>query len=207
MKPKRTARELITESTVELLRTRDVAKITVKDIAQNCGISTQTFYNHFRDKYQVVARYYTDSMAPYVACTLEEWCERKARLFTDETQLYARAFSYLGQNSLAETLVNFDRQKYLLHVKPEILGDSVRLRMVHQGIVCAIYSQFGLFHEMAAGSMDVTEEELFARYGSIFEVVQEWMPQILVESLQNEVNCQEAYWDSALEMIIARSAG
>ncbi len=204
MKPKRTARELITESTIELLRSRDIAKITVRDIVRNCGISTQAFYNHFCDKYQVIARYYTDSVAPYVACTLEEWYRQKARLFMSETQLYARAFSYSGQNSLTQTLINFDQQKYLLHVKPEILGDPAQLHMVRQGIICMIYGQFGLFYETAVGSMDVTAEEFSARYGSISEIIREWMPQILVRSLQNQINCQEAYWDSALETIVVR---
>ena len=44
----------IFESLRELAKNSPIDKITVKDIAKHAGITTQTFYNHFPDKYEVV---------------------------------------------------------------------------------------------------------------------------------------------------------
>lgn len=44
----------IAESIKELMKKKNLAKITVSDIVQNCGLNRQTFYYHFRDKYDLV---------------------------------------------------------------------------------------------------------------------------------------------------------
>ena len=38
----------------ELSQKETVDKITVKEIASNCGLTSQTFYNHFSDKYDMI---------------------------------------------------------------------------------------------------------------------------------------------------------
>ncbi len=50
-----TTKELLGESLRELANRRSLDKITVKEIAQNCGITSATFYNHFKDKYELIA--------------------------------------------------------------------------------------------------------------------------------------------------------
>ena len=40
---------IISDMLLELARGRDIDKITVKDIAESCGITRQTFYYHFHD--------------------------------------------------------------------------------------------------------------------------------------------------------------
>lgn len=42
------------DSLLELARKKSIDKITVKQIAENCGVTSQTFYNHFSDKYEMV---------------------------------------------------------------------------------------------------------------------------------------------------------
>lgn len=53
--------KLIAESLLKLNNTHSVKKITVKMILNDCGVSRQTFYNHFKDKndliYYVYKRY------------------------------------------------------------------------------------------------------------------------------------------------------
>ena len=48
---------------MELAAKRTVDKITVRDIVDNCGYSTATFYRQFKDKYDLVAWYYTSGIA------------------------------------------------------------------------------------------------------------------------------------------------
>ena len=55
---RKTAREILADSFRELAETRSVDKITVRDITDNCGYSTATFYRQFKDKYDLIAWQY-----------------------------------------------------------------------------------------------------------------------------------------------------
>ncbi|MBQ7704706.1 MAG: TetR family transcriptional regulator [Selenomonadaceae bacterium] len=49
-----TTKEVIAESLKELSASKPIGKITIKDIVQNCGLTSKTFYNHFQDKYNLI---------------------------------------------------------------------------------------------------------------------------------------------------------
>ena len=51
---KRTSKEILSEALLELSSTTPVDKITVKQIVEASGLSLQTFYNHFKDKYELI---------------------------------------------------------------------------------------------------------------------------------------------------------
>ena len=51
---KLTTSQLLANSLLELSANKDVDKITIKEIVENCGLSSQTFYNHFADKYALM---------------------------------------------------------------------------------------------------------------------------------------------------------
>ena len=46
-------KEAIVESFIKLLNQRPLDQITVKDIAEDCGVSRRTFYYYFQDIYQL----------------------------------------------------------------------------------------------------------------------------------------------------------
>ena len=48
------AKERLENAFWELLAERNYHKITVTDIAEDCGINRMTFYYHFRDIYDLV---------------------------------------------------------------------------------------------------------------------------------------------------------
>ncbi len=54
-----TTKELFAESLKELSALKPVDKITIREIAQNCGFTSKTFYNHFRDKYELIEWIYS----------------------------------------------------------------------------------------------------------------------------------------------------
>lgn len=47
-------RMLMANSLSELTKNISLAKITVQDIVDNCGLARQTFYNHFKDKRELI---------------------------------------------------------------------------------------------------------------------------------------------------------
>ena len=56
---RKTAKQILAESFRELAKEKNIDKITVKDITENCGYSTATFYRQFKDKYDLIAWAYT----------------------------------------------------------------------------------------------------------------------------------------------------
>ena len=51
---KKDTKELLNDSFAEIAKTKAIDKITVREISENAGVTTQTFYNHFSDKYDLV---------------------------------------------------------------------------------------------------------------------------------------------------------
>ena len=55
-------KEKILQSFREIARDCPIDKITVKQIAEKSGVTTQTFYNHFADKYDLVTWAYKERL-------------------------------------------------------------------------------------------------------------------------------------------------
>ena len=51
----------LAQSLKKLLSTRKLDKITVKDIAEDCGVNRQTFYYYFRDIYDLLEWNFCDA--------------------------------------------------------------------------------------------------------------------------------------------------
>ena len=58
---KRTSKEIFAETMLELAERMPVNKITLKQLVAESGLSTKTFYNHFKDKYELMI-YIVNSM-------------------------------------------------------------------------------------------------------------------------------------------------
>ena len=54
-------KEIFARSLKKLSAKKSVEKITVKDIVNDCRLTKTTFYNHFRDKYDLAAWIYSTS--------------------------------------------------------------------------------------------------------------------------------------------------
>ena len=54
-------KEIFARSLKKLSAKKSVEKISVKDIVNDCGLTKTTFYNHFRDKYDLAAWIYSTS--------------------------------------------------------------------------------------------------------------------------------------------------
>ena len=48
------AKHDLAEALCQLLETKTLEKITVKDIVARCGVNRQTFYYHFHDVYDLM---------------------------------------------------------------------------------------------------------------------------------------------------------
>lgn len=64
---RKTAKEILAEAFREVAAGKSIDRITVRDITENCGYSTATFYRHFRDKYDLIAWVYAQGVAQIMA--------------------------------------------------------------------------------------------------------------------------------------------
>lgn len=94
---------LLAESIRELMRTKKFARITVDEICDKAGISRRNFYNHFLDKYDLIAWTYD-----YYFCQMVRrrddfnFMDYLPQICSDLYQdmpLYLNAFDTEGQNS------------------------------------------------------------------------------------------------------------
>ena len=53
-----TTKDLLAESLKDLAQIKPVDKITIKELTKNCGLTSPTFYNHFCDKFELMAWIY-----------------------------------------------------------------------------------------------------------------------------------------------------
>ena len=107
---KKTVKELLGESVHELAKKSDLDKVTVKQIAENCRISTVTFYKYFRDKYDLIAWIYTYQMEEIFADFddgMISWAQTLTALFSivqEDKSFYGNANkNVVGQNGFSES--------------------------------------------------------------------------------------------------------
>lgn len=60
---RKTTKEILAESFMELAAKKNADKITIQEIVDNCGYSPATFYRNFKDKYDMIAWKYARGVA------------------------------------------------------------------------------------------------------------------------------------------------
>ncbi|MBR1565195.1 MAG: TetR family transcriptional regulator [Oscillospiraceae bacterium] len=71
---KRTSKETFGDALLVLARSEDLERITVKQIVEQSGLSLQTFYNHFRDKEDLVAWMHREGSEQALNSLVEKHC-------------------------------------------------------------------------------------------------------------------------------------
>ena len=109
MQSKTTTKDLIARSLVRLAATKSLDKITIQEIAADSGLTKTTFYNHFRDKYDLIAWSYAEPMRKI-----------KDRIGREDYTLHDAILDtlrYLSENRkfILNALKNSSGQNYFLH--------------------------------------------------------------------------------------------
>ena len=91
----------------ECMRQQPVDSITVTNIAEKCGVTRQTFYRNFLDKYDLINWYFGKLLERSFehmgsGRTIAEGLERKFEYIRKERVFFAAAFRADGTNSLKE---------------------------------------------------------------------------------------------------------
>ena len=91
----------------ECMKTTPVDAITVRQITERCGVTRQTFYRNFLDKYDLINWYFDKLLARSFehmgrGTTVLDSLEKKFTYIQEEKTFFAAAFRYDRQNSLRE---------------------------------------------------------------------------------------------------------
>ena len=111
-------KRLLSEAVLEICNEKPLAKLTVQDILEKTGACRQTFYNHFRDKNDLITWTYcnyvigdfcsedmSDGFYNFL-CRAHEHCVKYK-------SFYAQAVALKGQNCLREHIFEQNFRNYL----------------------------------------------------------------------------------------------
>ena len=91
----------------ECMKSASVENITVRQIAEQCGLTRQTFYRNFLDKYDLINWYFDKLLLKSFehmgqGKTAYDALVKKFTYIQEEQTFFAAAFRYDSQNSLRE---------------------------------------------------------------------------------------------------------
>lgn len=95
----------LADSMKKLMSERPMKKINISDIVEGCNMNRQSFYYHFKDKYDLVNWiYYTEFVVTIKGLTISVWevLEKICNYFYENKEFYKNAFKVKGQNSFSE---------------------------------------------------------------------------------------------------------
>ena len=101
------SRYRLARSMKECMKHASVESITVKQITENCGLTRQTFYRNFLDKYDLINWYFDKLLMKSFehmgqGKTIYDALVKKFTYIKEEQNFFAAAFRYDSQNSLRE---------------------------------------------------------------------------------------------------------
>lgn len=134
-------KRLLAEALLELSEEKPLKKITVTDIAQRAGAGRQTFYNHFKDKNDLLYWIYKRTLVgekeiiekegfyAYL-CSIYSQAQKKYSHFLQE------ACELTGQNSLSDAIIyqsySYYRDYIKEHYGEDVFDDRLRFALHYQ---------------------------------------------------------------------------
>ncbi len=161
---RKTTKEILCESLQELALTKNVEKITIREITDNCGYSPATFYRHFKDKYDLIAWDYSERYRQ-----LSEKADSEGFLLEDflleSAYYYMHNREYLA-NLLSNTRGSYSFEQYMTRVNYDFLLRLIKKRTPepdrNTGRYLMVYCIGGVRYNMEwlLGHIDATPEEM-----------------------------------------------
>ena len=163
-------KELFARALEDMMRTTPLEKIRIKDLCDRCGAQRQSFYYHFRDKYDLVACIYFMDYAAALEATGGSYDIEHAigilRRLKDKQSFYKKAFSDKSQNAISQYIFNFYVQQGTDIVKRYLAVDTLDVATVY-AIKSHAYACVGHTVEWLQGQTAYSPEE-FARLQYLF---------------------------------------
>lgn len=163
---RKTSKDILAESFREVAERKNIDKITVKDITENCGYSPATFYRQFRDKYDLIAWDYAQELKNILSeydGSRVEWqkATQKAADFFEERKVYlANLFVHTGGYESFITYMQEINYETLKGFAERFYGKNAVDAMSEKYIRLYVLGTVQFICEWILGRIEATPEEL-----------------------------------------------
>ena len=173
-------KQIFADALVELCKTKPLEKITVQNIVDYCEAGRQTFYNHFKDKEDLVAYVF---ILDEKRCRerLEKNCSIEEKLgvilntFVEKKQFYVSAYISSGQNSLGDAIFEYYFDFYTKQITEKFGRESIDKKL-ENAIRFHCYGSIGFVKQWMKSGMKLSVEELTS---VIIDNIPEWLKKYL----------------------------
>lgn len=115
-------KQLIMDAAKEIGRTHIVEEITVSEICKSCDISRQTFYTHFKDKYDLLGQIYSQTITSVMETEIDTrpWSRIIGKMLENvkkDKEFYLHALKFKGQNALTDNMFFYIYTGYLHEIE------------------------------------------------------------------------------------------
>ena len=140
---RKTTKDILAESFLELAENKRIDKITITEITNNCGMSQPTFYNHFKDKYDLIIWIYTNKSNGFLSQIGDENSS-----WTD-ISLGAAKYYYKYKNYITNALKHTSGQDSFMHhvgrINTDLIAGAVRKKLMTEYIHDEIYGMIKVY--------------------------------------------------------------
>ena len=144
---------MVAQTVKQLLHEKEFENISVGDIATRCHISRNTFYYHFKDKYDVISWIFYSEITPIIGTeqSVDNWANSLlalCRYMQDNKDFYIKVLHIQGQNSFSECLMEFYVnlvQTLLLNSKGDQVLSPEQIRVIANRQFLCLWSDRSCF--------------------------------------------------------------
>ena len=152
---------MFAEELEKLLETKPFDKVRVLDLCKRCGATPQTFYYHFKDKYDLAAWVFLHDYAVIMGDNEPEYSAERIAEMTKQMDtkrsFYQKAFTDYSQNAVSKYIVDFNVrnccQIIFATTGQEVTGQQLTEIKYHN------YGTLGLFIEWINDELSISIEE------------------------------------------------
>ena len=158
-------KKVLASTLKEMMEEKSLSKITINDLTQSCGVSRQTFYNNFRDIYDLVEWIYLQDTEILVGkdVTYDNWQDALASIFqyiADNRSFVLNTYRSFGKEYL-EKFLNQEVEHFLTNlIFQEIQVTGEEAQQVEFSISFYTYALVGIGLDWIEKQMPSTADEL-----------------------------------------------
>lgn len=166
-------KEALATALKKLLEQQPLSKISVKHITDYCNISRNTFYYHFKDKYEPINwMFYTDMLENVNSFNdpskLTESFVKVCKALYAERKFYFACFQYVGQNSLFESLYEIYYELWKINIDMGYSECGFKLSESELSLMAKLKA-----HALVGIIKDWVDEGMHDNYMKYFEQIRE----------------------------------
>lgn len=168
---------IIANTIYELSREKPLSKVTVLDISKRSGVSRQTFYNHFKDKNDLIRWVFIRTLDRWDLAEDESYyaylCDLYRKAY-ENGQFLRQACMLSGQNSLAEEIYTITYKYHKRHILTQI--DEKELSpQIEYALRFDAYGSTSCYIHWLTNNMPVSPEDMaLYAYESMPEIIRQF---------------------------------